>query len=70
MILIRGGAVSRSSTQWLEMVKVCGGGGGDGAVEVAEWTGNIREKRKYGRIAAGEATRLTQIVVHDRSDHI
>ena len=26
--------------------------------KVAEWTGNIREKRKYGRIAAGEATRV------------
>jgi hypothetical protein len=26
--------------------------------KVAEWTGNIREKRKYGRIAAGEATRF------------
>ena len=38
--------------------------------KVAEWTGNIKEKRKYGRIAAAEATRLTEILPHDRLDHI
>ena len=65
----------QAQAQWLEMVKVCGDGGGSGGgaggvEKVAEDTGNIREKRKYGRIAAGQATRVTKIVYNDRLDHI